>query len=91
MQLDPPVQVPQDAGAVLANADEDAVGLANKQAGDFPRVAVQVDLGFHLHLRRLLFIHREVGVISQKKQGRSVCIQFHTVGSTKVFFKYKYS
>lgn len=59
--LHPPVEVPQDAGAVLADADEDAVGLAHKQAGDFPRVAVQVDLSFHLHLGGLLFTQTQRG------------------------------
>lgn len=48
-----PVEVPEDAGAVLTDADEDAVGFADKQAGDFTCVSVQVDLRLHLHLRRL--------------------------------------
>lgn len=49
-KVNPPVEVPQDTGAILADTDEDAVGFAHKQTGDFARVPVQVNLRFHLHL-----------------------------------------
>lgn len=45
-----PVEVPEDAGTVLAGADEDAVGLADKQAEDLSGVAKEMHLGLHLHL-----------------------------------------
>lgn len=48
-----PVEVPQDAGAVSADTDEDAVGLTDEQARDLRRVTVQMNLRLHLHLCRL--------------------------------------
>lgn len=76
-----PVEVPEDAGAVLADADEDAVGFADKQAGDFTCVSVQVDLRLHLHLwglRRHIRDHNlstkmGLAVISLKKNRSIKC------------------
>ncbi len=48
-----PVEVPQDAGPVSTDTDEDAVGFTDEQARDLLRVAVQVNLCLHLHLCRL--------------------------------------
>lgn len=73
MRPDSPVKVPQDAGAVLADANEDTVGLAHKQAGDFTRVAIQVDLSLHLHLGGLLFTQREVGWRGSFVRGNQDC------------------
>lgn len=48
-----PVEVPQDTGAVSANADEDAVGFTDEQACDLSRVTIQMNQRLHLHLYRL--------------------------------------
>ncbi len=53
MQKHTPVEVPQDAGPVSTDTDEDAVGFTDEQTRDLRRVAVQVNLRLHLHLRRL--------------------------------------
>ena len=45
-----PVQVPYDAGPVSAHAYQDAVWLADEQAGDLLGVPVEMHLRLHLYL-----------------------------------------
>lgn len=74
----PPVEVPQDTGAVLADTDEDAVGFAHKQAGDLPRVPVQVNLRLHLHLRGLWGFdtrtHEDSSSKTKTRRGQNTCV-----------------
>lgn len=48
-----PVEVPDDAGSVSADADQDTVWFADKKTCDLICVSIQVNLRLNFHLRAL--------------------------------------
>lgn len=48
-----PVEVPDDAGSISADADQDTVWFADKKTCDLICVPIQVNLRLHFHLRGL--------------------------------------